>query len=105
MNDWGGGRCGEDGVRVDSRCIFQLKRGRTSRYSKWGAEGRGPQWPLLSSPLLWADSQEVKPKEECCAPPPDCLPPLREHEAVRSANVARESSAELGCHVCPLDNN
>lgn len=39
------------------------------------------------------------------APPPDSLPPLCEHEAVRSANVAGERAAELRCHVCLLANN
>lgn len=39
------------------------------------------------------------------APPPDSLPPLCEHEAVWSANVARERAAELRCHVCLLANN
>lgn len=34
------------------------------------------------------------------APPPDSLPPLCEHEAVRSANVAGERAAGLRCHVC-----
>lgn len=39
------------------------------------------------------------------APPPDSLPPLGEHEAVRSANVAGERAAELRCHVCLSTNN
>lgn len=39
------------------------------------------------------------------APPPDSLPPLCEHEAVRSANVAGERTVELRCHVCLLANN
>lgn len=37
--------------------------------------------------------------------PPDSLPPLCEHEAVRSANVAGDRAAELGCHACLLANN
>lgn len=46
----------------------------------------------------WRDGVSV-------APPPDSLPPLCEHEAVRSANVAGERAAELRCHVCLLANN
>ena len=82
-------------VRFDLSCCPSLRAADRERQRSSDESGRRRRGMVSAAhlPLLSA----------CCLP--DSLPPLCEHEAVRSANVAGERAAELRCHVRLLANN